>query len=163
MLDYIISFFGLLSSMPNQLLIMFTSAFLSSTILPGNSEITFTAFASQQLMSETTLFSYNMVILFLTATLGNSLGSLTTYFMARLIPPPHLTEKSKPSVKWALKYSQKYGVWVLLFSWLPVVGDLFSGIAGWLRFNFWQTVCFISLGKAIRYLILLWSINVFLS
>ncbi|MGX2967129.1 YqaA family protein [Ursidibacter sp. B-7004-1] len=163
MLDYLISFFGIFSSTQNQLLIMFVSAFLSATILPGNSEITFTAFVYQLVMSEASIFSHKIAMLFLIATLGNSLGSLTTYFMARLIPPPHLTEKSKPSVKWALIYSQKYGVWVLLFSWLPIVGDLFCGIAGWLRFNFWQAVCLISVGKAIRYLILLWSINAFLS
>ncbi|KAE9538234.1 DedA family protein [Ursidibacter maritimus] len=163
MIDYLISFFGIFSSTQNQLLIMFASAFLSATILPGNSEITFTAFASQLLMNESLAFSREIITLLFIATLGNSLGSLTTYFMAKLIPPPHLTEKSKPSVKWALFYSQKYGVWVLLFSWLPIVGDLFCGIAGWLRFNVLQTVCLISLGKAIRYLILLWSINAFLS
>ncbi|HDL4409339.1 TPA: DedA family protein, partial [Mannheimia haemolytica] len=55
----------------------------------------------------------------------------------------------------ALAKSEKYGVLVLLFSWLPIVGDIFCGIAGWLRFSLWQSILFIVIGKLLRYLFLL--------
>ncbi|QLB20388.1 hypothetical protein A6B43_01925 [Vespertiliibacter pulmonis] len=156
MLDYFTSFFSLFFSAENQLWIMFLSAFLSATILPGNSEIIFSTLLTQHLL----IGQNNLTLtLFIIATVGNSLGSLTTYLMARLIPKP-LNEST--TVRWALQQSEKYGGWLLLLSWLPVIGDILCGVAGWLRLNFWQSVLFITLGKAIRYGLLWWGIATFL-
>lgn len=152
MSDYLTAFFSLFFSEQNQLLLMFASAFLSSTLLPGNSEVVFSALLVQH--------HNQVVMLFLSATIGNSLGSLTTYAMARLLPEPKFNPQQK-SVQWALKQSQKYGAGILLLSWLPVVGDLLCGVAGWLRLNLWQVVVFITLGKAIRYGLLWWSVATF--
>ncbi|SQE30798.1 Inner membrane protein yqaA [Mannheimia haemolytica] len=87
------------------------------------------------------------------ATLGNSLGSITTYAIGLLLPRPQNTTNRYS--QWALAKSEKYGVLVLLFSWLPIVGDIFCGIAGWLRFSLWQSILFIVIGKLLRYLFLL--------
>lgn len=153
MSDYLTALLGIFFDKENQYLIMFVSSFLSSTLLPGNSEIIFSTFATQAFADNRFLSG-----LFISATLGNSLGSLTTYFLAKLFPPPNYHEQQNQRVQLVLKFSQQYGVWVLLFSWLPIVGDLFCGVAGWLRFNFWKSLCFIVLGKAIRYALLLWSV-----
>ncbi|AUI66375.1 MULTISPECIES: YqaA family protein [Glaesserella] len=158
MTDYLTALLGFFFNEENQFLIMLASSFLSSTLLPGNSEIIFSTFTSQALLVKPTLFSYTLCGLLFTATVGNSLGSLTTYFLAQFFPPPKLHEKQGKSVQLAFKFSEKYGVWVLLFSWLPVVGDLFCGIAGWLRFNLWHSLLLIVIGKAIRYGLLLWSV-----
>ena len=37
---------------------------------------------------------------------------------------------------WVMNQIKRYGAITLLLSWLPVVGDLFCAIAGWLRLNF---------------------------
>lgn len=50
----------------------------------------------------------------------------------------------------------------LLLSWLPVVGDLFCAIAGWLRLNFVTSSLFIFLGKMVRYVALLFLSTPFL-
>ncbi len=50
---------------------------------------------------------------------------------------------------------KRYGAITLLLSWLPVVGDLFCAIAGWLRLNFVASSFFIFLGKLVRYVVLL--------
>lgn len=156
MSDYLTSFFGLFFSEQNQLLLMFASAFLSSTVLPGNSEVVFSTLLAQQSFGS---FNYAFT-LFGVATVGNSLGSLTTYAMARLLPEPHFNPNQK-AAQWAIRQSRQYGVWALLLSWLPVVGDLLCGVAGWLRFNPWQSALFITLGKAARYGILWWSVATF--
>ncbi len=151
------SFIDLFFSEKNYLLTMFISAFLSSTILPGNSEIIFTTVAHKLTTAGQPLFSFATLALLLTATTGNALGSITTYLMGKLFPKPHYPQRRY--AKLALSYSQKYGSIVLIFSWLPLVGDLLCAIAGWLKFPFWQTVFYILLGKCLRYLALLLSLH----
>lgn len=156
MLDDFTSFISLLFFTENQLWIMFFSAFLSATVLPGNSELIFSTLLTQNLLIEHDKLP---LALFSFATLGNSLGSLTTYLMARFIPKPLGRGNI---VTWTVQQSEKYGAWLLLLSWLPVIGDILCGVAGWLRLNFWQSALFITLGKAIRYGILWWGITTFL-
>lgn len=153
MTEYLTSFFSLFFSEQNQLFTMFLSGFLSATLLPGNSEIIFTTLASQHLITYSSLSSFSLFNLLLVATLGNSLGSITTYAIGLLLPRPQNTTNRYS--QWALAKSEKYGVLVLLFSWLPIVGDIFCGIAGWLRFSLWQSILFIVIGKLLRYLFLL--------
>lgn len=180
--ESLLAFFSLFLQSENQLILMFISALLSATLLPGNSELLFSTFASQILLGNSPLVAalcggsalYSpLLALWLAATLGNSLGSLSTYAVARFIPPPNFAENlnelknqaqshsQKNRLKWALAYSQRYGVWVLLFSWLPVVGDLFCGVAGWLRFPFWRSLLLITLGKGARYGLILASLSAF--
>lgn len=153
MTEYLTSFFSLFATEENQLITMFISGLLSSTVLPGNSEIIFTTLASKDILTSGHFYSPFLQMLLLVATLGNSLGSLITYGMGRLLPQPNAKRQSKWAL-WALEKSEKYGVFVLLFSWLPIVGDLFCGIAGWLRFNLWQSALLIAVGKCVRYLFL---------
>ncbi|MEG9498827.1 YqaA family protein [Mannheimia indoligenes] len=152
MTEYLTSFFSLFFSEQNQLITMFFSGLLSSTLLPGNSEIIFTTLASQHIVSNEAHYP-SLFALVTVATLGNSLGSLITYAMGLLVPLPKKTDRRY--TQWALEKSKKYGVLVLLFSWLPIVGDIFCGIAGWLKFNLWQSIILIVIGKLLRYLFLL--------
>lgn len=138
---------------------MFVSAFLSATVLPGNSEIIFSIFLSQYLiMGDSSSF---IVSLLVWATLGNTLGSMTTYYIARFVPLPKLQSSHNSSTRNALLYTQKYGIWVLLFSWLPILGDIFCGLAGWLRFNVLYSLLLIFVAKGCRYAILLWGVYTF--
>lgn len=156
MQDYLYALIGLFSDSENQLLIMFLSAFLSATILPGNSEVVFSAMISQHILTNGELFSQVSSALLIVATLGNSLGSMTSYFLARLLPDPQATQS--PKAQLALSWCQKYGVWVLLFSWLPFFGDLFCVAAGWLRLAPIKCLLWIIIGKFLRYFILFVSL-----
>ena len=86
------------------------------------------------------------------ATLGNGLGSLTTYGIGRWLP--QFRPKNHRTL-WVMKQLQRYGSLTLLLSWLPIVGDLFCALAGWLRLNFIVSCFFIFLGKLVRYVALL--------
>jgi uncharacterized protein HI_0489 len=144
---------GLLSDFwqTHALWLMFASAFLSATVLPGNSEIIFIVLAIPKLALGTWLSTDIFLLLFM-ATLGNGLGSLTTYGIGRWLP--QFRPKNHRTL-WVIKQLQRYGSLTLLLSWLPVVGDLFCALAGWLRLNFIVSCFFIFLGKLVRYVALL--------
>lgn len=158
MYDYLLSFFHFFQQDNAQLILMFTSSFLSATILPGNSEIVFATLANTHILDR-----HFLAILFAIATIGNTLGSLTTYLIAKAIPPIKFTKQPNKLTQRSIQFTQRYGIWVLLFSWLPVIGDIFCGVAGWLRLNFYWSLFFIMLGKATRYLVILWGIYTVLS
>lgn len=144
---------GLLSDFwqTHALWLMFASAFLSATVLPGNSEIIFIVLAIPKLALGTWLSTDIFLLLFM-ATLGNGLGSLTTYGIGWWLP--QFRPKNHRTL-WVMKQLQRYGSLTLLLSWLPIVGDLFCALAGWLRLNFIVSCFFIFLGKLVRYVALL--------
>ena len=146
----------------HRLWIMFTSAFLSSTVLPGNSEIIFLIIATPLLWTGSSYFSTDIQSLLWVAVIGNSLGSLTTYLLGRWLPPMQKIQHHR-KLAWVLEKIQRYGSVMLFFSWLPIVGDLFCAVAGWLRLNWMACLVFITLGKIVRYVFLLFlGIKVFL-
>ena len=147
----IFSFFGADFWQAHSLCLMFISAFLSATVLPGNSEVVFVALAVPKLVLGS-LFNTDILALVFFATLGNGLGSLTTYGIGRWMPK---FDPKNHRTLWVMNQIKRYGVITLLFSWLPVVGDLFCAIAGWLRLNFVVSSVFIFLGKLVRYVALL--------
>ena len=147
----IFSFFGADFWQAHSLCLMFISAFLSATVLPGNSEVVFVALAVPKLVLGS-LFNTDILALVFFATLGNGLGSLTTYGIGRWMPK---FDPKNHRTLWVTNQIKRYGAITLLLSWLPVVGDLFCAIAGWLRLNFVASGLFIFLGKLVRYVALL--------
>jgi len=89
-----------------------------------------------------------------TATAGNCLGAVTTYLIGLyggswlitklLRVSPEQQERAR------IHYS-RYGVFSLLFSWLPVVGDPLCLVGGVLRINFWLFTLLVASGKFVRY------------
>ena len=132
----------------HSLLLMFVSAFLSATVLPGNSEIVFVGLAAAILLPAEHYISAPILALLLSAVIGNSLGSLTTYWVGRWLP----------KVRWVFSKISQYGELTLLLSWLPVVGDLFCAVAGWFRLNWLSSLIYIIIGKTLRYLFLLYLV-----
>lgn len=86
------------------------------------------------------------------ASVGNTLGALTTYGLGSLAAKKYPLKQHLP-----LKYQarvralEKWGVWLLLLSWLPLVGDAFCFAAGWMKIRFFSSLLAIALGKAARY------------
>jgi membrane protein YqaA with SNARE-associated domain len=77
------------------------------------------------------------------ATLGNTLGGMTSYLVGRLIP------QHKPLTGMAAL--RRHGAPALLLSWVPIIGDALCVGAGWLRMNVWLAGSFMALGKFGRY------------
>lgn len=114
---------------------LFASSFLSATLLPGNSEIVFVALLHHAPELEGRALAV--------ATLGNTLGGMTSYLVGRLFPRPQQSR--------ALAWLTRYGPAALLLSWVPVIGDALCVASGWLRQNAIAATLFIAAGKFARY------------
>ncbi|MGR3807013.1 membrane protein YqaA, SNARE-associated domain [Pasteurella testudinis DSM 23072] len=133
----------------NRLIVMFCSAFLSATLLPGNSEVVFSSFLWLDNLPFTPrgLAVFN---LWLVATVGNSLGSMTSYAIGRMVVVPEWRRLSRRQQN-GFALVHRYGSVALLFSWLPIIGDLLCVAGGWLRLHWLPSLLFITLGKGLRY------------
>ncbi|MSP27804.1 MAG: DedA family protein [Methylococcales bacterium] len=124
-------------------------AFISSTIVPVGSEAILAFMVANKL--------YAIQSLLIVATIGNTLGALTTWKLgmmaAKKFPvPTHLTAQQQR----ALILVKKQGSWVLFFSWLPLIGDVLCFAGGWLKLPFITACLIIFLGKFSRYAMIAW-------
>ncbi|WP_122893780.1 YqaA family protein [Arcobacter peruensis] len=127
--------------------ILFLSAFVSATLIP---------FGSEALLIYDIKEGYNIYYLLFFATLGNSLGSLFNYFLG-LKGEEFLIKKNLVKEKSILKtknYFDKYGSICILFSWLPLIGDPITFIAGVLKYNLKLFILLVVIAKFLRYLFL---------
>lgn len=125
------------------LLLLFISGFVSATLLPGSSEA--------GLLATLHLEIYAPIWVIIVATLGNTLGGMTNYWLGLFIPNRLNQEKHRQQ---AVHLVQRFGYGSLLFSWLPIIGDPLCLVAGWLRMRQLPCLLLIALGKAIRYAVL---------
>ncbi len=127
---------------------LFISAFISSTLFPGGSEVVLAVLAAKE--------KYDPMVLLAVATAGNTLGGMSSWGIGRLLairfPAQDLLKQKHQN---ALARLQRWGSPALLFSWLPIVGDPLCLAAGWLRMHWLISLLFIAAGKAVRYLIIL--------
>ncbi len=125
-------------------LTLFFSAFISATLIP---------FGSEALLIYDIKEGYNVYFLILFATLGNTLGSILNYFLGLkgenfLVKNNFLKEKLLLKTK---NYFYKYGWFCILFSWLPIIGDPITFIAGVLKFNLKLFILLVLIAKFSRY------------
>lgn len=123
---------------------LFILSFLASTVLPIGSEALVVALIHRGFSP------FNVIMV---ATAGNYLGSCTTYYIGLkgrtvlekyLSPSPEKLEKSENLFK-------KYGVYTLLFTWVPGIGDVITMVAGLMHISFKYFSTLVFLGKFGRY------------
>ncbi len=128
---------------------LFLSAFISSTIAPGGSEAVLAYMASTG--------SYRIAYLIVAATMGNTLGAMTTWGLGMLAAKKYpVATLLSPEKQKALATVKTRGLWTLFFSWLPVVGDALCFAGGWLRLPLFSAFLIIMFGKLCRYLVIAW-------
>lgn len=135
---------------------VFSAAFLSATLLVGVSEAAL-IFAARQPDA-------HLIALFLAATAGNVLGAVVNFVLGRFLlrfenrrwfPVSPLNRKRAEAL------FGRYGRPILLLSWLPVVGDPLTLVAGLLRTPLPVFLLYVTIGKAARYAVLLWAWDTF--
>ncbi|MCO7556858.1 YqaA family protein [Metapseudomonas otitidis] len=128
---------------------LFLTAFGAATLLPLQSEAVLVGL----LLTE----NYSVWLLLLVASLGNVLGSSVNWWLGRHVSRwgAHrwfpLKEKD---LQRAGSYYHRYGRWSLLLSWVPVIGDPLTLLAGVLREPFWSFLLIVIFAKTARYLVL---------
>lgn len=124
---------------------LFIGAFLAATVLPFSSEI---------LVTTMLVAGKSKIAVFLVATLGNWLGSLSTYYIGWLGKWEWIEKWFKITPE-KLKSQQakitKYGSLLAFFVWFPVVGDIFALALGFYKVSPVRCVFFMFTGKAFRF------------
>jgi len=119
---------------------LFASSFLAATLLPGGSEAVLYAVIKFHPDAY-----WNAILV---ATLGNTLGGLSSYVLGRLVPRRYTGK--------GLEMMRRYGAPALLLSWAPLIGDALCVAAGWLRLNPLAATIYIAAGKFARYAVIAW-------
>ena len=130
---------------------LFASSFLAATLLPGGSEAVLFAV----LKTHPALFGTAIAV----ATLGNTLGGMSSYCIGRFIP--RLGERRETRAErwqtWAMRSARRYGSPAMLLAWVPFIGDPLCVVAGWMRLHWLSVALFMALGKLARYLLIAWT------
>lgn len=125
---------------------LFVNAFLASTLLPAMSEVAVVAMAQSE--------RFDTMAVWIVATVGNTLGSCVNWALGRYLL--HFRDRrwfpvSAPQLDRASRWYGRYGMWSLLFAWVPIVGDPLTFVAGMLRVRFAGFVALVAIGKGARY------------
>jgi membrane protein YqaA with SNARE-associated domain len=127
---------------------LFAAAFLSATILPAQSEVA--------LFGMLVSGRYPEWLLIAVASAGNTLGSVVNWFLGRFLA--HLEGRrwfpvKRETMAQAEGWYRRYGRWTLLMSWVPVIGDPLTVVAGVLREPLPVFIALVAVAKTARYLI----------
>lgn len=128
---------------------LFAVSFLAATLFPLGSEL-FVALMPT--------LGYNSWLVLIFATAGNYLGSLTNYYVGKQggrFLLSRYVRADPEKLQAARRLYGRWGVPVLFFSWVPVVGDMLTVISGTLGVNVWIFTFWVLLGKCLRYIFVL--------
>ena len=129
-----------------QELALFVSAFLAATILPFSSEAAFVVALKNGMP-----FSHAM----LAASSGNVLAIIFNYYLGYFLYEKTKTKLFKSYIgKKTFIYGHKYGYLALLLSWLPLIGDPLTIVAGLVRLKFVWFVIIAGSLRVLRYYLL---------
>jgi membrane protein YqaA with SNARE-associated domain len=150
--------------------LMAVTAFLAATVLPAQSELVFVGLLATSKVDSVTLFAV--------ASLANTAGSFTNWWLGRVLKnvsvaeqanlvadapsrldrlPPwlrSLVNRMRPSPEALAAGEARFRRWgwvALVFAWAPVVGDVATLAAGALNYPAGRFLLLVGLGKAARY------------
>lgn len=130
-------------------LVLFAASFLSATVIP---------FSSEAALAATLISGGDPLLCLVFATAGNTLGGMTGYVLGRWGRHVFAEQRSVLSnehrKKWLDRIERNGGV-AALWCWLPGVGDFIAVAMGALRVAWLPTLFWMTVGKAVRYLVIL--------
>lgn len=128
---------------------LFMSALVAATILPMQSEAVLVSLLASS--------AYSPMVLIGVATVGNVLGSVINWYLGRFLMQfrdRRWFPASQSQLDKAQRWYHRYGRWSLLGSWLPLVGDPLTVVAGVLKEPLLPFLVLVTIAKGARYLIL---------
>lgn len=130
---------------------MFIAAFLAGSFFP---------FSSEAVMLALMALGVNPWELMLYGTAGNVLGSLFNYTVGRMGKEEwfekYLHVKPEQMDK-ARKFMRGRGAYMGFFAFIPILGSAITILLGLMRANFVITFVSITVGKLVRYIILIYG------
>lgn len=132
------------------LLGLFIGTFLAATILPFSSDALYIAVLAA---------TKDPIGCLAIGTVGNWLGSVVTYWIGWIGRWEWIEKwfkvKRETLEKQKVKID-KYGVWLALLAWIPIIGDVIAIALGFYRTRPWATMFLLLVGKFARFL--LWNL-----
>ena len=133
---------------------LFAISFLAATILPFSSELTLAGLIATS--------DYDNLLLLVVASFGNVLGSVVNWalgFYSRNLTTKKWFPFKETQIERSSEWFRKFGKWSLLFSWVPIVGDPLTLVAGILRVKFFDFIILVVIGKVSRYFVVFYLIG----
>ena len=132
---------------------LFISAMLAGSIIPFSSELVLVTLVKLGL---------NPTACILAATLGNTVGGMTCYYMGRLGKISWIEKYfkvKKEKIDNMVTFLQGKGALMAFFAFLPAIGEVVAIALGFMRSNTWLTVTSMFIGKLLRYILLLYVLE----
>lgn len=125
---------------------LFIGSFLASTIIPMSADI---------LLVGVLALGGNIWLCLAIATFGNWLGGLTSYWIGYIGRWDWIERWFKVKEEQLIRQKNKinkYGSFLALLTWLPIVGDLFAIALGFYRINPITSAVYMLAGRFLRFL-----------
>jgi membrane protein YqaA with SNARE-associated domain len=135
---------------------MFLAAFLAGSVIPFSSEAVMAGFFLSH--------AFNTLALLTAATIGNTGGSMFNYWLGSHADAERVATRLrvKPShMPRATRWTQRYGSWMALFTFLPILGSAISIALGVMRVSWWKVTLLTFIGKTVRYIVVLGTLQIF--
>lgn len=132
---------------------LFVSALLAGSIVPFSSELVMVALVKVGL---------SPAVCVLAATLGNTVGGMTCYYMGRLGRTDWIEKYfkvKKEKIDRMQRFLQGKGALMGFFAFLPFVGEAIAIALGFMRSNVWLTTLSMFVGKLVRYIAMLMALQ----
>ena len=131
---------------------MLVAAFIAGSVFPRSSEVVLTALM---------LAGLTPLYLFIAASIGNIGGSMFNYGIGTLGKMEWIEKYlhvEREKMQRAQQWIQRYGVWMGLFCSLPFIGSVIAVTLGFTRTNPWLSLLMITIGKTVRYALLIFVV-----
>ncbi|MEZ5935572.1 MAG: YqaA family protein [Alphaproteobacteria bacterium] len=139
---------------PLELTTLAATAFLAATLLPASSE----AVLAGLVVAEAAPIALLLAI----ASVFNTAGSCVNWLLGRVaerFKDRRWFPVSADSLERAQVWYRRYGVWSLLASWVPIIGDPLTVAAGVMRTPITVFLPLVALAKTARYAVIVWLLS----
>jgi len=129
---------------------LFCDSFFSALILPPRSEMVAKVMVA--------LRTHNSYLIFAFALFASVSGSFVNWWIGKyftFLRDTDFFKKKAKEISEAEKKWQKFLVWILLFSWLDVIGAPFALMAGFFKTNLQKFLLLVFCGKFFYYYLLI--------
>ena len=136
---------------------MLLTAFLAGSVFPFSSEAVMLGLLAAPGIEPWPLVVY--------ATIGNVLGSMFNYGvgrMGRLDWVERYLHVKKEELDKAQRFMAGRGAWMGFFAFLPILGSAITIMLGFMRSNFFISMLSITIGKLLRYVVLVFGADFFI-
>ena len=129
---------------------MLAAAFLAGSFFPFSSEAVMLALLAAGLQP---------LPLVIYGTIGNVAGSMFNYGIGRLDWIEKYLHVKKKDLDKAQRFLGGHGAWMAFFAFLPILGSAITIVLGLMRANIPITFTSITIGKALRYILLVYGVH----